>query len=336
MTSFYGKIPPRILESIVFQRLGASRRDVVLGPSVGEDAAIVQVNEGKLVLSCDPISGALKRVGWLAVNVAANDVATRGAEPLWYLACVLLPKNGFEALLEEICGDMDAAAKRLNVSIVGGHSEITPGIDHPIIVGCCAGSLKGKRYFITAMAKPGSKIVLTKGAGVEGTAILAIDLKDAIVNRFGAGLAKRAERYLDLISVVPEAKLASSVDGVLAMHDPTEGGVAGGLNEMAEAAKCGFKVYEEKILVREETAKICGYLGLDPLKLISSGSLLIAVEEWAAEALTWKLNEIGVQSSIIGEFVKDPGSRTIVKANGLEEPLPTPESDEIWKMATRT
>lgn len=330
MVSFYGKIPPRILESIVFQHLGASRKDVVLGPSLGEDAAIVQVNGGKLVLSCDPISGALKRVGWLAVNVAANDVATRGAEPLWYLACVLLPKNGYETL-EEICGDMDTAAKRLNISIIGGHSEITPGITHPIIVGCCAGSIKGKRYFTTSMTKPGAKIVLTKGAGVEGTAILAIDLKDAIVNRFGADLAKRAERYLDLISVVPEAMLASKIDGVLAMHDPTEGGVAGGLNEMAEAAKCGFKVYEKKILVREETAKICGYLGLDPLKLISSGSLLIAVEEKAADTLTRRLNDIGIESFIIGEFVEDAGLRTIVRMNGLEEPLPMPESDEIWK-----
>jgi len=333
MGSFYGKIPPRILESIVFKRLGARRKDVVLGPSIGEDAAIVQVNDAMIVLSCDPISGALKRVGWLAVNVAANDVATRGAEPLWYLACVLLPKNGYE-ILEEICEDMDEAAKKLNISIIGGHSEVTPGIKHPIIVGCCAGSIKGKRYFITAMTKPGAKIVLTKGAGVEGTGILALDLKDRIVNRFGVELAKRAERYLDLISVVPEAMLASNVNGVLSMHDPTEGGIAGGLNEMAEAAKCGFKVYEKKIMVREETAKICGYLGLDPLKLISSGSLLIAVERWAAEALTRKLKEIGVESSIIGEFLEDASSKTIVRMNGSEEPLPMPESDEIWKKMT--
>ncbi len=142
----------------------------------------------------------------------------------------------------------------------------------------------------------------------------------------------RAERYLDLVSVVPEAMLASEVEGVLAMHDPTEGGVAGGLNEMADASKCGFKVYEKNILVREETAEICKLLDVEPLKLMSSGSLLISVKEDAAGYLVKKINSTGIEASIIGEFMEDESSRTIVNLNGVEAPLETPESDELWKV----
>jgi hydrogenase maturation factor len=335
MGVLYGKIRPKILEEVVYKHLGAKRNDVILGPSIGEDAAIVKVNGIKLVASCDPISGAISRIGWLAVNVAANDIATRGAKPLWYLSCILLPKNSSE-VINEICRDMDIAAKRLDIAIIGGHSEVTPGIDHPIIVGFCAGYIKKDKFFLTSGRKSKAKIILTKGAGIEGTGILATDLKDTMLGRFGKDFVLRANRYLDLISVIPEAMLASSVDGVLSMHDPTEGGVAGGLNEMADASKCGFKVYEKDIIIREETARICDFLRIDPLKLISSGSLLIAVKSQAANTLTRKMKNKGIAASIIGEFLEDKSSRTIVRTNEKEEPLEAPESDEIWKIINNT
>jgi hydrogenase maturation factor len=329
----YGKIPAKMLEQIVFKHLGAKRNDVIVGPSRGEDAAIIKGDGIKFVTSCDPISGAINRLGWLAVHIAANDIATRGVKPSWYLSCILLPKNDRNKLIE-ICRNMDSAAKKLNIAIIGGHSEVTPGISHPIIVGFCAGVVKNNKYYLTGGAKPGSKIVLTKGAGIEGTGIIASDLKKIIVNHFNSELATKAERYLDFISVVPEALLASKVEGVLAMHDPTEGGVAGGLNEIADASQCGFKVYEKDIFVSEETGKICSFLKIDPLKLISSGSLLIAVKDQNKDVLLEKMKKRGIKASIIGEFLTDKSVRFIERLNGREKKLSMPQSDELWKVIT--
>ena len=325
-----GKIEPSTLQEVVFKYLGAKRNDVILGPSYGEDAAIVRVGDSLLAVSCDPISGAERRIGWLAVNVSANDVSTRGVRPSWFLPCVMLPEGSGKPLLEEICVQMDKAAQKLGVAIVGGHSEVTPGISHPLVIGFCAGVADEDRYVTCAGAKPGCKIVMTKGAGIEGTAVLAADRRKPLKDEFGEEFVARAESYFDSISVVEEALSAFKYGGVLAMHDPTEGGVSGGLHEMAEASGAGFEIYEDQIYVSQETSEICRYFGIDPLNLIGSGSLLIAVMPERTKGVVSEIESLGIRASIIGEFLADKSIRRIVKRDGSVCPLVMPESDDLW------
>jgi len=324
-----GKVLPSILQEVVFKHLGAKRSDVILGPSIGEDAAIVRVGGHLLVVSCDPISGAEERIGWLAVNVSANDVATRGVRPRWFLPCILLPEGSGKHILEEICKQMDKAAQKLGVAIVRGHSEITPGISHPLVIGFSAGIAEKGRYVACAGARPGSKIILTKGAGIEGTAILAADRHKSLEDEFGEAFVARAKSYFDLISVSEEAMTAFKYGGVLAMHDPTEGGISGALHEMAEASGTGFEIFADQIYISPETRKICRFFDIDPLKLISSGSLLIAVKPEKAVGVVSEVRKLGVQASVIGEFLEDKSIRRIVK-DGAAYPLAMPESDDLW------
>jgi len=330
MSFSLGKVPTEVLEKIVFKHLGTKRNDVVLGPSIGEDAAIVKVGEEVLAISADPITGAEEWLGWLAVNVSANDVATRGVQPRWFTSCILLPNGSKEELIEKICSQMDKAARQLNVAIIGGHCEITPGLEHPIVTGCSVGVAEDGKYVTSSGAKIGNKIIMTKGTGIEGTAILASDRRQELLKVFDEGFVKKAEKFFEKISVVNDAITAFKTGGVSAMHDPTEGGVAGGLHELADAAKVGFQVYEEKILIPEETRKICAHFEIDPLQLISSGSLLIVAEEEKTEEIVSRLLRNGVHASIIGEVVEVGFGRILVTRTGEKTELVRPVSDHLW------
>jgi hydrogenase expression/formation protein HypE len=325
-----GKVPTEVLEKIVFRNLGAKRDDVVLSPSVGEDAAIVQAGNQVLAVSSDPITGAEEWLGWLAVHVSANDVATRGVPPRWFNSIMLLPKNSTAELVEKICTQMDKAARQLNVAIIGGHCEVTLGIDHPIVAGCAIGVAEKGKYVSSSGAKIGDHIILTKGTGIEGTAILASDRRTELLEVFDESFVKKAENFFEKISVVKDALTAFRIGGVSAMHDPTEGGVAGGLHELADAANVGFQVYEKKILVPEETRKICAHFEVDPLQLISSGSLLIVAEEEKTGEIIGSLSKNGVQASIIGEVTEPALGRNLVTKAGEKTELVRPVSDHLW------
>jgi len=325
-----GKVPTDVLEKIVFKNLGAKRDDVILTPSIGEDAAIVQSGKEIFVVSSDPITGAEEWLGWLAVHVNANDVATRGVQPRWFNSILLLPKNSTPELVEKICTQMDKAARQLNVAIIGGHCEVTLGIDHPIVTGCAIGVAENGKYLTSGGARIGDQIILTKGTGIEGTAILASDRRAELQSVFDESFVTKAENFFEKISVVKEALTAFRTGGVSAMHDPTEGGVAGGLHELADAANVGFSVYEEKIFVPEETRKICAHFGVDPLQLISSGSLLIVAEEEKAGKIISSLLQNGIQASIIGEVVESMLGRNLVTKAGEKTELVRPDSDHLW------
>ena len=180
-------------------------------------------------------------------------------------------------------------------------------------------------------ARIGDKIILTKGIGIEGTAILASDRKTELLTVFDKNFLKKAESFFKRISVVKEALIAFNLGGVSAMHDPTEGGVAGGLHELADAANVGFNIYEEKILVHEETQKICEHFSIDPLQLISSGSLLIIVKEESANETTDNLVRNGVQASTIGNIIHSKLGRNLIKKSGEKSSLVRPVNDHLWK-----
>jgi hydrogenase expression/formation protein HypE len=325
-----GKIPPKILDEVIFNYLGAKRKEVVVGPSYGIDGAVIKIGNKLLVTSMDPITGALERIGWLAVNINANDVSTFGVQPAFFSSCLLLPENATEKTVKTICRQIDFGAKKLGIAVTGGHSETTPRLPFPIVVGCCTGLAEKGHYATARGAKAGNMLILTKSVGIEGTAILAADRYSQLAGTIGKSALKRAEGFFSQISVVKEALLAFETGYVTAMHDPTEGGVAGGIHELAAASNVGFKVYEEKLSITEETLKICEFFQIDPLQLIASGSLLIAVEKKSADEVVEILEKNKIAAAAIGEMLPSRKKRLIIRKNGHVEELLRPLSDHLW------
>jgi len=330
-----GKIPIDILKEVVFKNLGADRKEVIVGPSAGIDGAVLDLGDKSLIVSMDPITGAVERIGWLAVNVNANDVATFGVEPAFLFSCMMLPEHAERKLVETISTQMNAAAKDLGIAIVGGHCESTPGLANPIVVGCTMGLTEKGRYVTAGGAKPGDTLILTKSAGIEGTAILATDREKALQKTLNPAVLEKAKNFWSQISVVKDALTACKTGGVHAMHDPTEGGVAGGIHEMADASNVGVKVIEEAILVQPETAKICSYFQIDPLQLIGSGALLISAEAKSASQIVSNLKRERVQASVIGEFTENAEQRLLMQKDGGTKALPRPLSDHLWTALRR-
>ena len=324
-----GKISKELLTKYVFTCLGIPSDRVLKGPLIGEDAAIIDLGENVLIAKANPITGAENKIGWLAVHINANDVAARGAVPLWYLSIVLLPETADEALLEEIMNDQNEACNELNICVVGGHTEVAPDLMRPIISGFMLGEAKKDRFVTTGGAKVGDHIILTKGVGIEGTGILASDLRNRLVNSISEDILSSAVKLLDQISVVPEAKIAAKV-GVNSMHTPTEGGILNGLLEIAEASNCGFKIYEESLIIQNETLQICNVLNIDPLRLLSSGSLLIVVDFELSEELVRLLLDSDIQARIIGEITFK--ERIIVRKNGSIEVIDDVVQDELFRI----
>jgi hydrogenase maturation factor len=330
-----GKIPIDILKEVVFKNLGAERKEVTVGPSSGIDGAVLDFGNKSLIVSMDPITGAVERIGWLAVNVNANDVATFGVEPAFLFSCILLPEGADRELVETISTQMNAAAKDLGIAIVGGHCESTLGLTNPIVVGCILGLAEKGRYVTAGGAKKGDKLILTKSAGIEGTAILAADREQELKKTISTTVLQNAKNFYSQISVVKEALTAYKTGGVHAMHDPTEGGVAGGIQEMADASNLGVKVFENAISVQPETAKICSHFQIDPLQLISSGALLISAEPKSASDIVRNLKLQRIQASVIGEFLENVDQRALIRKNGETEALPRPLSDSLWSALKR-
>jgi hydrogenase expression/formation protein HypE len=324
-----GKIPIDILKEVIFQNLGAKRREVILGPSAGIDGAIVNLGSRSLIVSMDPITGALERIGWLAVNVNANDVATFGVEPAFLLSCIMLPENANRKTIETISIQMDMAARALRIAIIGGHCETTPGLASPIVVGCTIGITENRKYVTAGGAKRGDKLILTKSAGIEGTAILASDRKEQLKRALDDKTLEIAAKFNDQISVVKDATTAFKTGAVHAMHDPTEGGLAGGIHEMADASNLGVKVFEDKIRIAPETARICNFFKIDPLQLIASGSLLIAAKRNSSDEVVKTLKKNQIAATTIGEFLSHPKERLIVH-EGHPRDLIRPVSDHLW------
>jgi hydrogenase maturation factor len=330
MTLPPGKIPVDLLKQIVFKNLGARRNEVALGPSAGIDGAVINLGNKSLIVSMDPITGALERIGWLSVNVNANDIATFGVEPQFMLSCMMLPENADKKTIEAISVQMGQASKKLGIAIVGGHCETTPGLTNPLVVGCVMGFTRKGNYVTAAGAQPQDTLILTKTAGIEGTAILANDRGKQLQKAIKLTTLTKAKTYFKRISVVKDATEAFKTRGVHAMHDPTEGGIIGGVSEIAEASQLGVEIHENKIPVTPETALICKHFKIDPLRLISSGALLIAADKTDAQKIIDRLKKEQIQASIIGNFLKNPKNRTLIRKDGKSEDLPRFVSDHLW------
>jgi len=325
-----GKLEPQLLKQLVFNRLGAPDARVLLAPNIGEDATVIDFGNRALVVHSDPITGAVENVGWLAVNVCTNDIATRGIRPLWILTVLLLPENSTLTQLKSITTQIDKAAKQLGMAVVGGHSEVTVGINRPIVITTAFGESLNKRFIRTSGAKVGDSIIVTKGAAIEGTAILAYECADFLEDKIGRKMLVKAKQFIKMTSVVKDALTAVEAGEVHAMHDATEGGIAGGLQEIAWASNAGIVAYEEKTPIYRETAAICNTLGIDPLRTISSGTLIISARSEDADKIVTTLKREGIRASVVGSIVKGKQNAYIVRKDGTKVNLTKPVKEELW------
>ena len=326
-----GKLPPDLLKRLL-KNTGARDRRVLLGPTFGEDAAVVKLGKQLLVLKSDPVTYASDMIGWYAVNVNANDIVTKGAVPAWFQAVILLPVGSDEALAESIFKQVSAAAKELGIAVTGGHTEVTPGIDHPIVVGDMHGVVKGRNIVRSSGARAGDVLVLTKGAGIEGTAAIAREKRADLLKIFDESFVNRAAKYLFRpgLSIVPEAKVALKYR-VSAMHDPTEGGVAMGVQELAEASGKSVELWTDEIIVRKETARLCAKYGLNPLGLLGSGALLATFKPSDSDKFVAEVHRMGIDASVVGKIIAGPGKSRMISSEGIT-PLSFSERDEVLKV----
>jgi hydrogenase maturation factor len=329
-----GKLPPRDLERLLRAYTHRDAR-LVVPPGVGVDAAVLDFGDRYLVAKTDPITFATDAIGWYAVHVNANDVASMGAQPRFFLAAVLLPPDQATAdQVERIFRSIHEAADSLGVLVCGGHTEITPGIDRPIVVGHMLGEVEPNRLVRPSGLRPGDALLLTKGLGIEATALIARERGPQLRRKgYGEDVIEQCRNFLydPGISVVRDARVAIAAGQVRALHDPTEGGVATGISELATASGVGIEVFAEAMPIAPATARLCAEFGLDPLGVISSGALLIGCDPDSAAPILAALAEFGIAAARIGQ-AHPPGFGVRLRREGELVPLPCFAADEITRL----
>ncbi|MEM4809157.1 MAG: AIR synthase family protein [Desulfurococcaceae archaeon] len=303
--------------------------DLLIGPMQGEDAAIIRLRDGFLVAHVDPITTAVEHIGYLAVHVAANDIAVRGVEPKWFMPTILLPSNISFDDVKRIFGDMKKALEEIKGVIIGGHTEISPNINRPLI------SMTSIGYtllppILTRNAKPGDYVYIVGRVGGEGTGIIAWDFEEKLLQY---GVEKKtietAKNYVYDISIV---KVALSIrDFVNTMHDATEGGILQAIREIAVASKTRIKVWRDKIMIEQPVAKITSALKIDPLKLLSSGCIVATVPPANTQEFENALNQLNKQYSKIGVVEKGAGEVILISDTSVDI-INRHLIDEIYKL----
>jgi exodeoxyribonuclease VII large subunit len=328
-----GKLPMSLLERLLNRYTTPSDR-VVIGPAVGVDATAIDFNDRFLLAKTDPITFVAEDIGAYAVHINANDIAVMGGTPKWFLATILLPEGrATEEMAESIFASLSRACRTLGVVLCGGHTEITGGIDRPLVIGQMLGEAARDGLISSRGARPGDALILTKGIAIEGTSILAREMAGRLKGAFPESFITRCKGLIDDpgVSVVADARIAVQSGRVHAMHDPTEGGLASGLHEMALASGVGLRVDSNRISILPECRRLCDHLGLDPLGVIASGALLLSVDPDDAEKIVRGLEAEGISAAVIGGVTpKEAGVRRI--QDGKEGALPLFDRDEIARL----
>lgn len=328
-----GKLPADLLERLI-RTYTTKIHGVAVGASIGEDAAAIDLGDKYLLAKTDPITFVAEDIGTYTIFVNANDIATMGGTPRWFLATVLLPEKGTTPeLVESIFAQLSSACAKIDAAFCGGHTEITAGIDRPIVIGTMLGEVEKDRLIATSGAKPGDDILLTKEIAIEGTSILAREKGGEIAERFGAEFLNRCRMLATVpgISVLEEARIAMRSGRIHSMHDPTEGGLANALHEVATAADVGLLVEEDQIRVLEECGILCGHFGLDPLGFIASGSLLIMADPADTRNVIHSIRNACIYIENIGKIMpKERGVK--IRSRGEISDLPRFARDEIAKI----
>lgn len=323
-----GKLDTDLLRKIVFKHITFQREEVLVRPGIGEDCAVVDFGDYACVLSTDPITGTASEVGRLAVHISCNDVASNGVEPLGLMLTIMAPEGTTSSEIEEIMKQAGEEARKLKVEIIGGHTEITTAVNRIIVSATAMGRQIRSKVIATRGAQVGDLIVMTKTAGLEGTAIIAHEKAEQLASHMSQDMVNRAKAMMNQISVVPEGLIGGKI-GASSMHDITEGGLLGALWELCEAADVGLEIHRDRVPIAAETEEICQYFEIDPLRLISSGCMLMTIPVEKEEELLAVLGESGIHAAVIG--VVTAKGRFLIEGKEKVE-IAAPESDELYKV----
>jgi len=308
-----GKLDPHFLENLI-NSLPCDKR-VIVGPGTGKDAAVIDFGENYLALKTDPITFTHHDIGWYVVNINANDIVCVGATPRWFLLTLLLPEGkSSQKLVEGIFEQVKFACRRLNISLVGGHTEVTPHLDHPIAIGQMVGEMPKKRLIKNSEAKVGDLVLITKEIAIEGTHVIFQTRKEELKKNLSLETLNKINNilYTPGIGIAKEALLASENVKVHCMHDPTEGGLKTGLWELAYASQIGMRIKKEKIPILNETKTLCKMYDLDPLGLLAAGSLILILSPKESQKLLKIYSKNNIKCNIIGEVVsKEKGVKIL-------------------------
>lgn len=333
-----GKISPEIFQELIYPRLGAKNKNILVGPQNGVDVGIVEIGGKVAAITCDPVfivpQYGWQRSAWFAINILASDAACSGLQPTFMAIDLNLPMEITKNELELMWDEMHKECERLGISIISGHTARYEGCHYPMVGGATVMSIGDKDKYVTpTMAKVGDHIIVTKGPAIEATGIFATALPQVLEKEFGSDFLKKAQKIFWKMSVVKDAMTAVKVgvrdEGITAMHDATECGIWGGLYEIAQASGVGMNIEKEKIVAKEEAIKICQYFGIDPYSSISEGTLLLTCRPHKSDEVVKLLKKEGIDSSVVGKVV-DKRDGIKVKENGKEKVLVHPRVDPFW------
>jgi hydrogenase expression/formation protein HypE len=322
-----GKLNHQDLRQLVLDRLPEPGSTVASGPSIGLDCAAIRFGDGQVVLSTDPITGAAAGIGRLAVHISCNDIAACGIRPAAMLLVVIAPPDASREEIRLVVDQAAETASQLSVSIIGGHTEISDAVSRFVVTTTALGFTYGDKIIQASGGQAGDSLVMTKTAGLEGTAILASDKARLLRGCLSAAELAEASALIGQISVIAEGSCGARVD-VHAMHDATEGGILGACWELAEASKLGCIIEPGLIPLHPLTRKICDALNLDPMRLIASGSLILAAPQ--PEILLAELQRKGITGTVIGRLTESP--YRLLAINGARQELLPPGPDELYKI----
>lgn len=331
-----GKIDFDAFSSFLLKRLGKTDPSVLVPPLTGVDAGVIDIGDDKvLIIAEDPIFTMpklpLEMFGWFTVHIGASDVAVMGVKPRYMTYTLLMPPETTEKDFRTIVDSIHKAAEELDIAIVGGHTGYYPGFGAPTIGGITVLAVAGRESYVTpAGAQLGDEVILTKGPAVETAALLSVLREDELLKDYPSSLVNRAKSLCTQMSVVKDAMTAIQSGGVTAMHDATEGGVIGGLFEVANASQVGLEIEEALFIYPEEVKIVCEAFSIDPVAAIAEGALLITSRPDCSNRIIQDLKGVDITASVIGRVVKDTKQRFMKRRDGRTVPLAIPEQDPFW------
>ncbi|MFC1966690.1 AIR synthase family protein [Chloroflexota bacterium] len=326
-----GKVDKAVFDRIIMPQLGKRDKTVLVGPRHGVDAAVVELPDGGvMVLAEDPTFGLpvlMPHFGWAIVHICASDVAVLGVKPRYMTICLMLPPGTAESTLESIWKEVHQECEKLDIAIIGGHTGIYPGIAYPLNGGCTVIGLGSKDQLTpSSNARPGDKVIMTKGPAIEAAGILACQAEDTLVKKLGRDVVDKAKSYFLEMTVVKDTLIAAPQ--AHAMHDATEGGLLNGVYEIAAASGTGVTLFEEKIVIPEEIEAVCHHFNIDPLISISEGTLLITATPDNTPRILSDLEQNQIPAWEIGEVTL--GNKAFIRKNGKQEELTPVTVDPFW------
>jgi hydrogenase maturation factor len=334
-----GKVSPEIFDEVILPHLGRKRKEIVVGPQNGVDVGIVELGHGKvMVTTTDPIfvvpPYGWERSAWFAVHILASDAVTSGLAPQYITMDLNLPMSIDRDQFESLWKTMHRECERIGMAVISGHTGRYEGCEYPMIGGATVIAIGPSDAYVTpTMARPGDRVLVTKGAAIEASGLFAVTYPNKVKAKYGETVAKEAEDLFWQMSVVDDALTAAAVgvrdNGVTAMHDATECGVWGGLVEIAQASRVGVTVEKGEIIVQDAVRKVCDLFEIDPYTSISEGTLIITCRPHKAKEVRDRLNQKGIPTSVVGEVV-DARDGIRYFDNGREHRLEHPRVDPFW------